>query len=254
MNPKPIVILPDQLSLFISTNTTCVVHATIDSATEFNSTLYSRLKQYLKLPHSIGTVTTESLDYNDIYLRKLLGEQMTSIGLEASDTLLPGYYLFKNGILAAFHPGTFDVSKLDKHTTNTAMWIGVFAGLVTALASKSFVSGLMTFMAISEVPTGMNIFEFFKEVLENKSEVDMIKRQQVIFETEVDKAYALLGVSKLATDAEVKKAYRRLLLECHPDKNPENVEKSNRLTIQVKEAYELIFSSRKTVENKFSYA
>jgi len=63
-------------------------------------------------------------------------------------------------------------------------------------------------------------------------------------------AYAILGVEKSATDAQVKKAYRRLMSQHHPDKLvakglPEQmIQDATEKTQQIKDAYEQIKQSR----------
>lgn len=248
MSTKPIQVNPAEMPAFISFKKACVIQATIGSKTEFNPTLYSSLRTYLKWPFSIGSVDIEQIDYVDPFVKQLIGKQMTGIGLIASDTLLPGYYLFKKGTLAAYHPGTFDVSRLNADVLKTTMKIAAGISILAGLLLKSVASGLEMFAKFSEVPTGMSIFEFFKEVLEARSDVDVLKKQQTIFRSEIDKAYALLGISSLVTDEEVKAAYKKKIKECHPDTNPENKEASTKLTVKVIEAFELITAERKAAK------
>ena len=69
--------------------------------------------------------------------------------------------------------------------------------------------------------------------------------------TSLDDAYLLLGVDKSVSDAELKKTYRRLMSQHHPDKLvakglPEQmIQDANEKTQQIKAAYELIRESRK---------
>ena len=52
--------------------------------------------------------------------------------------------------------------------------------------------------------------------------------------------YELLGVSKSATGDEIKKAYRRLAMKFHPDRNKDDGEASEKKFKEAKEAYEVL--------------
>jgi len=66
----------------------------------------------------------------------------------------------------------------------------------------------------------------------------------------LDQAYELLGLSRQASDAEVKRAYRRLLSQHHPDKLvskglPEEMMKlASQKTHEIRQAYEMITAAR----------
>ena len=52
--------------------------------------------------------------------------------------------------------------------------------------------------------------------------------------------YELLGVSRDATDVDLKKAYRKKALQYHPDKNRDNIEEATELFATIKAAYEVL--------------
>jgi molecular chaperone DnaJ len=56
--------------------------------------------------------------------------------------------------------------------------------------------------------------------------------------------YELLGVSKSADEAELKRAYRKLAMQYHPDKNPDNKEAESKFK-EINEAYEVLSDSEK---------
>jgi len=59
--------------------------------------------------------------------------------------------------------------------------------------------------------------------------------------------YKILGVSKTATADEIKKAYRKLALKFHPDKNPDNKEAEAKFK-KISEAYAVLSDQKKRQE------
>lgn len=57
--------------------------------------------------------------------------------------------------------------------------------------------------------------------------------------------YTTLQVPKNACQADIKKAYRKLALKWHPDKNPRNADEANKRFREISEAYEVLSDDKK---------
>ena len=57
--------------------------------------------------------------------------------------------------------------------------------------------------------------------------------------------YEILGVSRDASQEDIKKSFRKLALKYHPDRNPDNVEKSTERFKQIIAAYEVLGNEEK---------
>jgi len=66
------------------------------------------------------------------------------------------------------------------------------------------------------------------------------------------KYYEILGISENATDAEIKKAYRKEALHWHPDKNQDRLEEANERFKLISEAYEVLKDpEQRAIYNKY---
>lgn len=57
--------------------------------------------------------------------------------------------------------------------------------------------------------------------------------------------YDILGISKDASEDEIKKSYRKLAIKWHPDKNPDNKEEAETRFKQISEAYQVLSDEKK---------
>ncbi|CAM9705651.1 unnamed protein product [Sphacelaria rigidula] len=66
--------------------------------------------------------------------------------------------------------------------------------------------------------------------------------------------YETLGVQRAASDADIKKAYRKLAMKWHPDKNKENKGESSKIFQEIGEAYDVLSDKKnRAIYDQYGY-
>ena len=66
--------------------------------------------------------------------------------------------------------------------------------------------------------------------------------------------YDVLGVAKGVGDAEIKKAYRKLAMKWHPDKNPDIVDEASKKFQEIGEAYDVLSDlEKRAIYDQYGY-
>ncbi|KAL3312607.1 DnaJ (Hsp40), subfamily C, member 11 [Cichlidogyrus casuarinus] len=80
--------------------------------------------------------------------------------------------------------------------------------------------------------------------------LDLLSENQgldLLYEDDEPDLYAVLGVSRSATEAEIRSAYRRLSLLLHPDKQEGTEEIAHKVFSRLSTAYKVVFDEPHSV-------
>lgn len=229
---------------FIASNKICVLRVQQAQHFEFSEILKSQLRSEFSGSISFGLMDASKLTYKTKAIREFVQISLPKIGLVNVKTVLPGFYLFKDGNLKAYHPATIDPNKIDPRVHGVAAVFGAIVGLIVGVTEKSTAKGLEVFLEAMEAPVSYKVFEFFKEILGTKNSSYSKQRQKFVYNQELLNAYKLLNVHPTSNDAEVTKAWKKLHLQNHPDLHQNDIEAKTKYCAELNNAYELIMKTR----------
>ena len=122
--------------------------------------------------------------------------------------------------------------------------------IATALADGSLHSSEQRVLQHVAARIGFSQTEFL-QILRRQQAGAHMHQQKPDSASALQDAYKVLGLEKSASDADVKRAYRKLMSQHHPDKlvakglPEEMMQLANQKTLEIKEAYELVSRARK---------
>ncbi|KAL4447161.1 hypothetical protein ABPG74_014013 [Tetrahymena malaccensis] len=96
-----------------------------------------------------------------------------------------------------------------------------------------FDSAIFDYQKVKELDASQNVDQLIKEA---KIQAKQAKKKDY---------YKILGVERDASDKEITKAYRKLALKWHPDKNQDNKEEADKVFRDINEAYQVLSDPEK---------
>lgn len=158
--------------------------------------------------------------------------------------------LFDKGKQAAFPAGeVLRQFRMECHRRRNLLQMFLEILIATGLADGGLQQAERQVLESTAATLGFSRQEFL-HILQRLQAGQHMRGQAPDSAASLSDAYKLLGVSKGTSDDEVKKAYRRLMSQHHPDKLvakglPEEMMKvAHQKTMEIKAAYELIRNSR----------
>lgn len=99
--------------------------------------------------------------------------------------------------------------------------------------AKGFLDGYKTY----DTSQGFGNAKKWRKALYEKMSRDYAK---AIMQNQVETPHEILGVSAGASEAEIKKAFRKLILFWHPDKNPGQTQQAEAMSKKIIAAYTIL--------------
>ena len=228
---------------FILSRKLCVLYAQQGTALNFNKYLQEQLKDKYHVSLAMGELDLSKLNYKSIKITEFINCWIPNLGLPRTGAIFPGYYLFRDGKLIGYHPGTMDPKQGNPQADGLLALISLVGGVLVGLAEGAS-RGLQAFVDLMQVSIGFRVFEFFEDILKSNNSSYSRIRHQLVYEDELTRAYKLLKVNSQASDADVKTAFRKLMKEYHPDKSQKDYEARTKLAAEINNACDLIKASR----------
>jgi DnaJ-class molecular chaperone len=109
--------------------------------------------------------------------------------------------------------------------------------LKTTKPKKDFMSGYKTYDTSAGYGSPKQWRASFSDRMGMDEAVEIMGKQS-------ETPFAILGIAKNASAEEIKKAYRKLAIKWHPDKNPDNKAEAEKMFIKIKAAYTILADAK----------
>lgn len=104
------------------------------------------------------------------------------------------------------------------------------------MKKKDFLEGYKTYDTSNGFGNPKKWREAFRQRMSKEEAKEIIEQAD-------ETPYSILGISEYASPSELKRAYRKMLMEWHPDKNQHRIEEAELMTKKIIAAYVTLTSS-----------